>query len=86
MQISQWLARVEDGRAKAMSRARPRALQHLKDEDELFWDEPDKRQPPPVLDLQEAKEYNKQPLALPSIQEAERRRSSGRPSRPFRQT
>lgn len=88
MQISKWLARVEEGRVNAMSRARPRALQHLKDEDEQFWDaEPAKRQVPRMLDLQEAKEYDKQPLVLPSMQEIEQRqRPSGRPSRSNRRS
>ena len=85
MQISQWLASVEEGRVKAMSRARPRALQHLKEEDEQFWDaEPAKRQAPRLLDLQEAKEFNEQPLVLPSIQETDRRRPGGHSSRPYR--
>ncbi|DBA72955.1 hypothetical protein WJX79_002845 [Trebouxia sp. C0005] len=67
-QIGDWITRVEDGRAKAMSRARPRALQHLKEEDEGFWDtEPERRRAPPVLDLKEAHEYHAKPLALPKV-------------------
>ncbi len=68
LQIGDWITRVEDGRAKAMSRARPRALQHLKEEDEGFWDtEPERRRAPPVLDLKEAHEYHAKPLALPKV-------------------
>ena len=68
LQIGDWITRVEDGRAKAMSRARPRALQHLKDEDEGFWDtEPERRRAPPVLDLKEAHEYHAKPLTLPKV-------------------
>lgn len=68
LQIGDWITRVEDGRAKAMSRARPRALQHLQEEDEGFWDtEPERRRAPPVLDLKEAHEYHAKPLALPKV-------------------
>ncbi len=68
LQIGDWITRVEDGRAKAMSRARPRALQHLKEEDEGFWDtEPERRRAPPVLDLKEAHDYHAKPLALPKV-------------------
>lgn len=68
LQIGDWITRVEDGRAKAMSRARPRALQHLQEEDEGFWDtEPERRRAPPLLDLKEAHEYHAKPLALPKV-------------------
>lgn len=68
LQIGDWITRVEEGRSKAMSRARPRALQQLKAEDEGFWDtEPQIRKTPPLLDLKEAHDYHAKPLTLPQV-------------------
>ncbi len=79
LQIGDWITKVDEGRTKAMSRARPRALQHLKQEDEQFWDtEPEKRRAPPVLDLKEAQGYHEKPLVLPKIVDKKKSRSSSR--------
>lgn len=86
MQIGEWITKVEEGRAKAMSRARPRALQHLKQEDETFWDtEPASRKPPPLLDLKEAQDYHNKPLVLPSIVDRTRHKGKIRPQGPRKQ-
>lgn len=85
-QIGEWITKVEEGRAKAMSRARPRALQHLKQEDETFWDtEPASRKPPPLLDLKEAQDYHNKPLVLPSIVDRTRHKGKIRPQGPRKQ-
>lgn len=85
LQIGEWIARVEEGRTKAMSRARPRALQHLKEEDEIFWDtEPVNRRPPPLLDLKEAQDYHDKPLVLPTIVDKKRHTGPSRPQGPNR--
>ena len=68
-----------------MSRGRPRALQHLQEADESFWEtDRDSRQPPPLLDLQEAKAYNKQPLDLPVLKEAAQKSPSNGYKRPHK--
>lgn len=85
MQIGEWITRVEEGRTKAMSRARPRALQHLKEEDEIFWDtEPVSRRAPTLLDLKEAQEYHDKPLVLPTIVDKTRHQGPSRPQGPNR--
>ena len=84
LQISDWLARFEEGRTKAMSRARPRALLHLKEEDQSFWESDTERRPPPILDLQEAKEYNNKPLELPVMKDSGQRPQSERYRRPYK--
>ena len=65
-----------------MSRARPRALQHLKEEDEVFWDTPPAtRRPPPLLDLKEAQDFNDKPLALPRVVDKSKLWAPTRPGR-----
>ena len=66
-----------------MSRARPRALQHLQEEDEMFWDtQPTVRRPPPLLDLKEAQDYHAKPLVLPTVIERSKLRGPSRPRQP----
>lgn len=68
-----------------MSRARPRALEHLKEEDASFWESDNERRAPPLLDLQEAKEYNRKPLELPALKDVDARRTPDRHKRPYNQ-
>lgn len=66
-----------------MSRARPRALQHLKEEDASFWESDSERRPPPLLDLDEAKKYNRKPLNLPVLEEVDARLSLEQYQKPY---